>query len=475
MFQPTSYADPEIIQLVHDSDWVDLAARFDAGRDNPALERVFQVARENGAVRVLVEQGYVCRDFRSEHAGFYGTMFREIPSRSTRLNFFDCLISRADVEAGKLPQEGYLGYSVVRPLAGTPVGRTVIRPPKVPLGRFCQVDDVVDVLGSKLVATGVPFMSQDGSYLRCAHVAQWMVLYHAHLRGVVPRLTPADIQQAGLGGEVVGRQVPSSGLSPAQMLHSLYELGLSPGSEPLPKSREESRAADGQSLPAVLCRYVNSQMPPIVMSATHVWVVVGYSTDAEFRGHDSIRFFRHDDVMGPYLPVSDPWNEISPEYRQWIAAYPPLPRKCYLVADRAELLGEFAFKEAGIDCGRRTYAIKSSDFKHGLEARGVPPEVAASYRLESWPRWIWVVEALDREKRAKGVPDVVGEAIFDATMAEVPSGPNGALREDGPLLAIHAAGVLMLARPGDWLVLEGSSAATREPYDSGMPAPPANG
>ena len=378
MSEQLSPNGPEILESRYDTDWEELAARFDGGRENPALRRVFDVVHQNGASHVLVERGYICRDYRSEHSGFYGTMFREISSRSTRLHFFKRAITVADVEAGALPQAGYLGYTIVRPLAGAPVGRTVISPPSAPHSRFCVVKDTVDVLGSRLVAAGVPFMSQDGSYLRCAHVAQWMVLYHAYLNGVVARRTPADIQQAGLGGEVVGRQVPSSGLSPAQMLHSLHELGLSPGSEPLPPTREASRQAGSASLPAVLCRYVNSQMPPIIMSNTHVWVVVGYAGDPAKWNHDVIRFFRHDDVMGPYLPVSDPWCETQPEYSRWVAAYPPIPRKCYLVADRAELLGEFAFEVAEQDCGRRTFAIRSSDFKHGLAERGMNPEVAAA-------------------------------------------------------------------------------------------------
>jgi hypothetical protein len=238
---------------------------------DPALHRVIDVVRQNGAVSVLVEHQYVCRDYRSEYIGFYGSTFRRVSSRSTRLHFFDQEVTGTEVELGTLPQLAYLGYSVIRPLTWAPVGRTVIRPPRVTSGRMCVISDPVDVFGTPLIASGVPFMSQDGSYLRCAHAAQWMVLYHAFRRGVVERPTPSLVQQAGMGGEVVGRQVPSSGLSPAQLLHSLHELGLSPGREPLPGTQDESQRSSRSSLPAVLCRYVNSQMPPIVMSRSHVW------------------------------------------------------------------------------------------------------------------------------------------------------------------------------------------------------------
>lgn len=466
----------EIVCLRFDEDWSAFTARFDANSGDPALHRVIDVVRQNGAVSVLVEHQYVCRDYRSEYIGFYGSTFRRVSSRSTRLHFFDQEVTGTEVELGTLPQLAYLGYSVIRPLTWAPVGRTVIRPPRVTSGRMCVISDPVDVFGTPLIASGVPFMSQDGSYLRCAHAAQWMVLYHAFRRGVVERPTPSLVQQAGMGGEVVGRQVPSSGLSPAQLLHSLHELGLSPGREPLPGTQDESQRSSRSSLPAVLCRYVNSQMPPIVMSRSHVWVVVGYTVDRENWKHDAIRFFRHDDELGPYLPVLNPWQEDVPAHREWLAAFPPLPRKCYLAADRAEILGEHMLSSMGSgalssDATRRTYAIRSSEFKHGLRSRGIPADVAAAYRLESWPSWIWVVEAVDRQLRSQGDPDVIGEAIFDATSPESSEDPQTALRDNGPLLALHTDGVALLAGSATprHRILEVEQAT---PYLTGMPAPP---
>jgi len=53
-------------------------------------------------------------------------------------------------------------------------------------------------------------------------------------------------------------------------------LGLSPGLVHLPPDRAENDDAGMLTLGGILCRYVNSQAPPIVISQAHAWVVVGY-------------------------------------------------------------------------------------------------------------------------------------------------------------------------------------------------------
>ena len=272
----------------------------------------------------------------------------------------------------------------------------------------------------------MPFLSQDAEYLRCAHATLWMVLRHAHLAHGLPRHLTAEVHDATLGGVIVGRQVPSEGLSVQQMLSGATRLGLSPGLLQLPATREEDDEAGSLSLLGVLCRYVNSQLPPIVISLVHAWVVVAYRRDPG----GGVTLWRHDDARGPYLEVADPWDEPEEVHAPWRTAITPLLPAVYVTAERAEAAGRLWFTgylghaepdeplaraAAADELTYRTYVIRSDDYVEGLAGRGVDPGLADLYRLGSMPEYVWVVEAVDRAARREGRPDVMGEALVDST------------------------------------------------------------
>lgn len=440
-----------IVRPVTDEDWSDLAARYMGTNPSPQLLRVLELARAHGVVSIVIEHRYIDADYRSEHSAFYSTTFLRYPSVCDRLHFF---IEDVDDQLHELStlRLAYRGYSVVRPLDFAPVGRTLMPPPEeLSLnGSVCSTSEQIHLFGTTFTATGMPFISQDAQYLRCAHASQWMVLRHSTLRYGSPRWLTRDIQGAATDGHVAGRQVPSDGLTPSQMLASLGALGLSPGQLILPESRVESHSAGQLSLPAILCRHVNSQMPPIIVSDSHAWVVVGYTIedfdptlpDAVDSQHDRIVFYRHDDAAGPYIRVSDPWNEQYRAHEPWRLALTPLQKKCYLSAERAELLGRLWIDPIistslpdDVEIAYRTYAIQSWEFKASI-TRIAPSEIGEMYRLLHMPRFVWVVEALDKGRLAAGDANaVIGEAIIDGTANHV-SAPN----EYAAFLSIHVAG-----------------------------------
>lgn len=433
---------------------------------------------------VLAERRYIDIDYRSEHSRFYSTTFVRYPSVCHRLHFFTDDIDLSVEELDRSPlvrcverlreRGAYRGYSILRPLPTSPVGRTMIAPPpSLRTAALATVDDTVHLFGVDFRISGVPFISQDAQFSRCAHAAMWVTLNHAHLSYGAPRRLPSDIHDATIGGESLGRHIPSGGLSPAQMMRGLERLGLAPIQIMLPSTRRRSRRSNRMSLFATLCRYVNSQMPPIVYSEDHAWVVVGYSRSGH--GHDHIHLYRHDDVRGPYLRVDDPWREPDESHRPWVATVPPLPQKVYLTGERAELIGREVFERAVPVAGSgaraligrrrikwRTYAIHSTEYKASLAGR-LPEALGDPYRLAQWPRYIWVVEAHDDSLRDTGRPSCIGEVIVDATAHH--------LEDDEPglaVLGVHAAGELVLSPP-DHNTLRWAEYALTQPYESGCP------
>ncbi|MEJ2868515.1 hypothetical protein WCD74_12130 [Actinomycetospora sp. OC33-EN08] len=413
-----------VYDVTVDGAWEQLVAFYAGGASCPPLERVVELAREHGVRSLVVEQRHLDADWRSEHAAFHGRLFRRHPSVTHRWHLFTDDVDPADLTT--LDPSSYRGYTTLRPLPATPVGATMITPPPgLDGGVRCEATERVSLFGTALTVRGMPFLSQDAEYLRCAHATLWMVLRHAHLAHGVPRRLSAEVHDAALGGVIVGRQVPSEGLSVQQMMSGATRLGLSPGLVHLPATRAEDAEADMLTLGGILCRYVNSQAPPVVISRAHAWVVVGYRRVSPTSGA-GVRLWRHDDARGPYLEVADPFDEPDEAHRPWQAALLPLLPQVYVTAERAEAAGEHWFRAyvdqadpdepiATADLTWRTYVTRSDEWLEGLDARGLDPDLARLYRLTLMPEYVWVVEAVDRAARARGEPDVVGEAILDST------------------------------------------------------------
>ena len=459
--------------------WATIRERYSPGRRNEPLERLLKIVTLHGVKSVVIEP-YIDPHFRSEYSRFYATTFRPHTGMTDRLHFFTAKVPSDYTDLSQF-QSDYRGYSILRPIPSNPVGRTMLTPPPElgpGLAAICAGEEEVHPFGWPLRVSGMPFISSDGQYLRCAHAVQWMVLYHAYLAHGLPRRLPADIHDASMGGAVVGRQIPSEGLSHAQILNSLQRLELPAGRTFLPQTRNKSRNGAVISLFSSLCRYVNSQLPPIVLSPAHARVVVGYRREeGDGPVHDRTVLYVHDDALGPYLPVKDPWED--PFYR-WGWAIPPLPARLYLNAEHAEAIGQFWIQRIArtesrapildaIQGGRlrfRTYAIRSASFKMGIEGR-VSDDIAAEYKRLLLPGYVWVVEGVDVALLEQRRPCVLGEVIIDTTAEnlENPGDP-----EMPAVLAVHVAGTAFSLRHDD--VPEEDSAymvhwPDFEPYRSG--------
>jgi hypothetical protein len=479
LFDWTPDDEPAVSQEIRSpADWQILVDRYTEGRPSAQLLRIFEIAVEHKVQSVLIERRYIDLDWRSEHSRFYSTTFVRYPSVCHRLHFFTKPLPRDLGDLSGL-HSAYRGYTIMRPIPWAPVGRTMISPPPELDGEIqCYSTEEVDILGWPFKITSVPFVSQDGEYLRCAHAAMWMVLQHEHLRQGLPRRTAFEVHNAALGGVIAGRQIPSDGLSVHQMLAGMTALGLSPALVSLPPDAAASVSADFLSLYATACRYLNCNIPPIIISPQHAWLCVAY-TRKPSGGHTRLTLYRHDDAVGPFIRIEDPFNESNAAHRPWLSALLPLPPKIYMTGERAEAVGRWWFRkhlptvhasdplaaaEAAGNLTYQTYGQKSSTYKQTLVHReGLDPALGREYRLSNWPRNIWVVEAQDRQLRDAGEPWVLGEVIIDPTAHHEPRG------KDLGILATHASGRYASHGPDHGQLREITTTDT--PYQSGRDLP----
>jgi hypothetical protein len=414
--------DPARIVDLRQPEGLNYLLNYYGERRQDVLAEVLGQTYAAGAQTAVVEFRYIDADYRDEHSRFYSTTFRRYPSVVHRIHFFaQALTDQAANPDTPLEFSGldYLGYIVMRPVPGAPVGRVMLtRPADLRDSITCWGTDKVNLFGEYLEVDGTPFLAQDAQLMRCAHAALWVVARHHHLRWGAPKLLPRDVVDAVPMETAAGRTVPSPGLTVSQMSAAASKLGLPPlvyDLDNLPPS---------ESLQRIACRYLNSGLPVIVAGGGHAFVLIGYRRTFEGTPDERIEFVRQDDEAGPYQLVED---FAFDTYKPWKYLIVPLPPKLYVAGEEAEVLGETwlraAFLRDGIalETGRkgkhtfRTTAVLSNDFKAGLLLRGYPPDQAAVLCRSPMSRWIWVVEAVDRDMRKNKAPAVLGEAIIDAT------------------------------------------------------------
>jgi hypothetical protein len=298
------------------------------------LEYVDRYVRqpELGAKSIAVEEHYIDRDFIEDYSAFYSRNLTEFPNYCRRVHFFS-LDKRAAARklaalrritnkdrfrkaAASFSRDYYLGFCVLKPLWGSPVGRTILKCfPQLKeedgrrreFGGTCSV--IVHLMGIPLRVQGLAFQQQDLGVSACATTALWSALHRMRdLEGGAPA-TPAHItMRASEFALPFGRSMPSEGLDLNQMCQAVQSFGYSPAL---------SRADQFLVTRWILFSAVRSEMSPVVILAQgdtdfHAVSVAGIKTEAvsitpgegaivhDMSG-DLCALYIHDDRYGPYL------------------------------------------------------------------------------------------------------------------------------------------------------------------------------
>lgn len=286
--------------------------------------------RELNCKSVVVERTYIDRDYMEDHSAFYSRSLFPYPNYCTRVHFFaipadevePALLnaihvgiadgSAAHEDAARNISESYLGFAVIRPLQGSPVGRTVLRCFNETPADVEQATQIrrsydgtrnrrVHLLGVELTVRGLEFQQQDAAVSACATTAIWSSLQKAGDQEEISPATPAQITMlASRYSLPFGRAMPSEGLSLDQMCQAIQAMGLSPS---------VLRAGDYATARGYVHAAIKSQIVPILIleykDSYHAVAVAGakYSIATKPRqdaAENLLGVYVHDDRMGPY-------------------------------------------------------------------------------------------------------------------------------------------------------------------------------
>ena len=283
---------------------------------------------------MTVENVYIDRDYMEDHGLFYSRSFLPYPAACMRLQFFktDPTETQQQIEGliqlgrstdqesfwkacRQFSDESYCGFSVIKPLPGCPVGRTVLRPypGKSDDGRrsFDGTRNYVSHLsGIELTVRGLAFQQQDTGVSACATTALWSSLQKVRDLEPVGSVTPAQITVLATRFSLpFGRPMPSDGLSIEQMCGAVNALGLAP---------TLIKAIGFRETRSYLYMAISAGFAPVLVvkwpetEDYHAVAVAGMEVDEprtgaeigkdiyDFSG-DLKAIYMHDDRHGPYL------------------------------------------------------------------------------------------------------------------------------------------------------------------------------
>lgn len=445
-------------------DWINLETPDGFDRLGQVLDPEFapgDIAKSlksqvTGAAKaVLVEHGYVDKDYRSTFYNFYAKKGRRYRRDCVRLHFFDGMVSydedRSDiVSRDSRPEDHYFGYIVLRPTISATLGRSVLSPDiRVDAhGKAIQSVHHVNLLGRRLPVWGFPSMAQHVDIAVCAHVSCWAILrYYSEIfpqhreyliHDITKLTTPFD----------PGGLIPSLGVNVLGAERVFQAAGC------FPLLIGKSGISNEQFFPQLLA-YLESGFPLFVAMnrSEHAVVIVGYNwrpSTAPMEGEASSHVWTQvdtlltvDDNFLPYesIPLNPGMNKTgTPPYTAaaFDAFIVALPDKIYYPADAMEkfsqrvgrlLISLWKGKETFIKLRRYFITTVSELRRHARENESNLGDnlVGLMMRLDT-AQFVWVVEYCSLAQWQQG--HVAARAIVDATASPTDRFPTWLLHDE---------------------------------------------
>jgi hypothetical protein len=310
------------------------------------LHRVYfqEYFEELSAKTIVIEEGYIDRDYLEDYAAYYDRCFHDYERRTHRLHFFnvafdaqafnDCISGQSGGElSDEVLQSGYLGFVVVKPLPQSIIGRTCLKTYPSDGGRrhFPSLRTYdVHLFGLELSVRSLAYQEQDTVVAACATSALWSCFQGTGKLFQHPIPPPVEI--TNWAGEHMpenlvvssSRAFPNVGLTASQMALSVRRVGL----EPVVIGTKDRHVLNGVAyaflkgkIPCVLvCSLREWQNGAYVKKGEHAVAVTGFSLSEsigqahrtsgfQLRSERIDKLYCHDDQVGPFARMT--WSGDS--------------------------------------------------------------------------------------------------------------------------------------------------------------------
>ena len=463
-------------------DWIGLQGPQDYDRLEEVLDAEFDpkgIAQRlksqvtAAAKGLLVEHGYVDKDYRSTFYNFYAKKGRQYRADCVRLHFFDDAVGY-DEEWTEItcsdgpPEHHYFGYIVLRPTIVATLGRSVLSPDirQGARGMAIQSAHNVNLLGHQLSVWGFPSMAQHVDIAVCAHVSCWAILrYYSQTFPQHQEYLVHDITQL-VSPFDPGGLVPSKGFSVLDAERVFQAAGCFPV---LVVKDKDSNFPD-ESFYSQLLAYLESGFPLFVAlpNEAHAVVVVGHNwKQFESRHVSSTHVWQQVETL---LAVDDnllPYASIQPQSAGTQAGQPSysadsfdsfivaLPEKVYYPAEAIEahskqvegfLRRRRSPEQEPLQLRRYFITTVSKLREHAKEYYSQLGRTLVGLLMElETAQFVWVVEYCSVAQWQAG--RVAARAIVDATASPMDPVPVWLLHDEEVAFVFDRSSAEMKATP----------------------------
>ncbi len=422
--------------------------------DIKEFQKVVPAARENWMkllfatlqfpLTIVCEKTYVDKLYRDTYYTYFSSKHFEISRNCERLTLFEGEFAYNDFLNNDLfdsLQEAIIGTIVLRPTKINAIGRTLLNPDKMHVGKMYvqRTAFEISLLGKLYTIWAFPFTSQDTETMSCAETSIWTILEYYGTRYPEYRtVLPSEILSE-LGNLSEERVLPSHGLDFRQKSGLLKKFGFYP--------RAYSKKVYEDDFRKLFHYYVESGIPITLSLPGHSVVCIGHaaeeyslsdislSTIGKLTYADSSAFIKKyviiDDNNVPYaieeydhFSVFDRninlftvplYKRIFLEANDALTVFDCLLEKISSLIERQVNVLELSYDEKTNPLIKRIFLTSSRKYKKMRVTKAASKQTKKFYSDILMPKFIWICEIATYEKYQQ--KKVFGEIILDATAA----------------------------------------------------------
>lgn len=395
-------------------------------------------------ITIVYENSYVDKLFRDTYYTYFSSKHFEISRTCERLTLFEGNFSYADFLDDALfevLQKSIVGMVVLRPTKINAVGRTLLNPDKMHVGKMYVQKARFDIclLGKLYTIWAYPFTSQDTETMSCAETSIWTILEYYGTRYPEYRtVLPSEILSE-LGNVSEERVLPSHGMNFRQKSSLLKKFGFHP--------RAYSKEIYKDDFRKLFHYYVESGIPITLSLPGHSVVCIGHGEEeydisnitstviGKLNYVDSSAFINNyviiDDNNIPYsIEGYDHFSVFDREVKLFTV---PLYKRIFLEANDAFTVFEFLlgrisslierylstqrlnYEKKKNPLIKRIFLTSSRKYKKVRVTNAQSIETKKFYSEMLMPKFIWMCEISTYENYRKR--KIIGEVVLDATAA----------------------------------------------------------
>jgi hypothetical protein len=289
---------------------------------------------------IVQEKRYTCQSYLDDYVVYYAKCYTEYDKYCKRIHFFSVKFDdNTFSEMIRTPTHSnwkkYLGCTVIKPLPKGIIGITYLdfyKNKKIERHYTCLCTKTINLFGHEYKIKTMPFKEQDGVVASCATVALWMAFQKTSefFNTKAPSLSEVTIL-AGDTNSNSGKIFPSKGLELYQVCKAISNNGLI--------SEIRTNFEDKKYFKNFVYAYIKGEIPVLLelkftsRSEYHLVTVNGYRFDETGENKDKtkdepeyvsdkiVRFYVHDDQIGPFAKIMFDENPIENDNGEVIYDY----------------------------------------------------------------------------------------------------------------------------------------------------------